>query len=57
MINPVHNQGIRLAVVVFRTSPIDSVLCNIGEPPLELKRQNCIFKYISKIKNLSDHIS
>ncbi|KAF0707103.1 RNase H domain-containing protein, partial [Aphis craccivora] len=37
-INPVHNQGIRLATGAFMTSPVDSILCNAAELPLDLRR-------------------
>lgn len=33
-LDPVHNQGIRLATGALRTSPIDSIICNSGELPL-----------------------
>lgn len=56
-INPIHNQGIRLETRAFRTSPIDSILSNTGELPLELRRQNLILKYILRIKSLPNHIS
>lgn len=56
-INPIHNQSIRLATGAFRTSPVDSILCNAGEHPLELRRHSLILKYILRINNLSNHIS
>jgi len=33
-LDPIHNQRIRLATGSFRTSPVASILCNTGEPPL-----------------------
>lgn len=56
-LEPIHNQGIRLAIGAFRTSPVDSILYYAGEAPLHLRRQNHILKYVTKIKNLSDHIT
>lgn len=36
-------------------SPIKSILYNEGELSLQLERQMCILKYITKIKYLSSH--
>lgn len=55
-LDPIHNQGIRLATGAFRTSPIESIMCNAGELPLYLRRQSDILKYITKIKGSSNHI-
>jgi len=35
-LDPIHNQGIRLATGAFTTSPEDSVLCNAGESTLQI---------------------
>ncbi|CAI6353822.1 unnamed protein product [Macrosiphum euphorbiae] len=56
-INPIHNQGIRLATGAFRTSPVDSILCNAGELTLELRRHTQILKFISRIKSMPNHIA
>jgi len=48
ILNPIHNQAIRLAIGAFRTSPIDSILCISGEPPLQIRRNKEIFKYVTK---------
>jgi hypothetical protein len=37
LLNPIHNDGIRLATGAFRTSPIDSLHCESGILPLELR--------------------
>lgn len=57
-INPIHNQSpkISLATGAFRTSPVDSILCNAGELPLELRRHSLILKYILRVKSLPNHI-
>ncbi|KAL4119558.1 hypothetical protein QTP88_012363 [Uroleucon formosanum] len=39
------------------TSPIDSIMCNAGELPLQRRRQSSILQYTSKIKCLPNHIS
>jgi len=56
-LDPIHNQGIRLAIGAFRTSPVDSILFYAGEPPLHYRRQSHILKYVTKIKTLTDHIT
>lgn len=56
-LNSIHNQGILLSTGAFRTSPIDSILCNAGEPPLKIIRNMNIAKYIIQTKNLPNHIS
>ncbi|XP_050534883.1 uncharacterized protein LOC126901957 [Daktulosphaira vitifoliae] len=48
ILNPIHNQAIRLAIGAYRTSPIDSILCISGEPPLQTRRNKNILKYVTK---------
>ena len=48
IINPIHNQAITLAIGAFRTSPIDSILCISGEPPLQIRRNKNILKFVTK---------
>lgn len=56
-LGPVHNQRIRLASGAFRTSPVDSILCNAGEPSLQIIRNINTAKYIIKTSNLSNHVT
>jgi hypothetical protein len=37
-LDPIHNQGIRLGTGAFRISPVVNILCNTGEPPLQIIR-------------------
>lgn len=46
-----------MATGVFKTSSIDSILCIACELPLFLRRQGQILKFITRIKNLADHIT
>jgi hypothetical protein len=47
IMDPIRNEGIRLAIRAFRTSPIDSILNYAGEIPLQLHRdQDTINKKI-----------
>ncbi|CAI6366491.1 unnamed protein product [Macrosiphum euphorbiae] len=56
-LDPIHNQGIRLATGSFKTSPVASILCNAGEPPLQIIRDSNTIKYMIKISNQPKHIS
>lgn len=56
-LDPIHNQEIRLATGAIRTSPVDSNLCDAGEPPLRVIRNIKTIKYIIKTSNLPNHIS
>ncbi|KAE9523031.1 hypothetical protein AGLY_016662 [Aphis glycines] len=56
-LHTIYNQGIKLATGAIRTSPVDSVLCNAGEPPLQIIRNINTIKYMIKTSNLPDHIS
>ena len=38
MLNSVHHSGIRLCTGAFRTSPVNSLLVEAGEPPLSVRR-------------------
>ncbi|CAI6342733.1 unnamed protein product [Macrosiphum euphorbiae] len=56
-IDPVHNEGVRLSIGAFRTSPVSSILCIAGEPPLQIRRNKEILKYVAKKKNLEYHMA
>jgi len=55
-LDPIHNEGIRLAIGVFRTSPIDSILIYAGEIPLQLQRDQDTLTYINKRKSTTNHL-
>lgn len=57
ILDPIHNQGITLAIGAFRTSPVDSILCNAGELPLQIIHNINTTKYMIKTSHLSNHIS
>ena len=50
MLNTVHNQGLRLALGAFRTSPIESLLVEANEPSLDIRREKLALNYITKVK-------
>ena len=45
MLNPIHNQGLRLCLGAFRTSPVESLYVDAHEP----------LQYATKIKSLPNH--
>lgn len=55
--NPIQHEGIRIATGAFRTSPIDSILCNVGELPLQIIRKINTVRYIIKTSNIPHHIT
>ena len=47
MLNPVHNQGLRLALGAFRTSPVASL--EAGEPSLYSQREKLSLQYAIRL--------
>ena len=45
MLDPIHNQGLRLALGVFRTSPVASLLVEADEPSLYSRREKLSLQY------------
>ncbi|KAJ8928846.1 hypothetical protein NQ314_018531 [Rhamnusium bicolor] len=48
-IDTIHNKAIRPALGAYHTSPVASILCEAGEPPLAFRRQYLSLSYASKI--------
>ncbi|KAE9524318.1 hypothetical protein AGLY_015357 [Aphis glycines] len=51
ILDPLHNEGIRISIGAFRTSPIDIILCYAGELTLKLQREKDILIYGIKRKS------
>ena len=49
-LDPVHNQGLRLSLGAFRSSPVESLYVEAHEPPLEVRREKLILQYLLKLK-------
>ena len=49
-LDPVHNQGLRLSLGAFRSSPVESLYVEAHEPPLEIRREKLAPQYILKLK-------
>jgi len=51
-LNPVHNLAIRLATRAFRSSPVESLYAESGEPPLHIRREQLSLQYFVRTKQL-----
>ena len=49
-LDPVHNQGLRLSLGAFRSSPVESLYVEAHEPPLEIRREKLALQYVLKLK-------
>ena len=49
-LDPVHNQGLRLSLGAFRSSPVESLYVEAHEPPLEIRRDKLALQYVLKLK-------
>jgi len=55
MLDPVANQGLRLALGAFRTSPVDSLYAEAGEPPLQLRREKLALQYAVRLSQYENN--
>ena len=51
MLDPIHHQGLRLALGAFRTSPSESLLAEANEPSLYNRRLKLFIQYALKLKS------
>ena len=49
ILDPIAHQGLRLALGAFRTSPVESLLTEANELPLNLQRQKLSMQYCIKL--------
>ena len=49
-LDPVHNQGHRLSLAAFRTSPVKSLYVKAHEAPWEIHREKLALQYILKLE-------
>ena len=49
-LDPVHNQGLRLSLGAFRSSPVESLFVEANELPLEIRRDKLALQYVLKLK-------
>ena len=55
MLDPIHNQGLRLCLGAFRTSRVESLYVDAHEPCLGARRAKLSLQYACKIKSLPKH--
>ena len=48
-LNTIHHQGLRLALGVYSTYPIESLYTEANEPPLTLRREKLALQYSTKL--------
>ena len=48
-LNPIHNQGLRLALGAFRTSPVASLYVEADEPSLYSRREKLSLQYAIRL--------
>ena len=49
MFDPIHNQGLRLALGAFRTSPVASLYVEADEPSLYSRREKLSLQYAIRL--------
>jgi hypothetical protein len=53
MLDTIHHQGLRLVLGAFRTSPVESLYAEAGEPSLHLRRKKLSLQYATRISSNS----
>ena len=56
-LNAVHHAGIRISTGAFKSSPINSLLVDAGEMPLELIRQTQMIRYSVRVQRIPDSLT
>ena len=54
-LDPIHHQGLRIALGAFRTSPVQSLYAEAGEPSFRHRRLTLSMNYFLKLKSLPDN--
>ena len=54
MLDPVHHQGLRLAIGAFRTSPMESLYSEAGEPSLSFRRDKLSLQLYARLLAMPD---
>ncbi|KAK6189067.1 hypothetical protein SNE40_005112 [Patella caerulea] len=56
-LDTIHNQGLRISLGAFRTSPVQSLYVEAHEPSLHNRRDKLALQYATKIASMPHHIS
>ena len=54
-LDPIHHQSLRIALGAFRTSPVQNLYAEAGEPSLRHRRLKLSMNYFLKLKSLPDN--
>ncbi|RUS68672.1 hypothetical protein EGW08_023566 [Elysia chlorotica] len=54
-LDPIHHQGLRIALGAFRTSPVQSLYAESGEPSLEHRRLKLSLNYAAKLNSIPEN--
>ena len=54
-LDPIHHQGLRIALGAFRTSPAQSLYTEAHEPSLTIRRLKLSLNYVLKLKSLPEN--
>ena len=55
VLDPIHHQGLRIALGAFRTSPAQSLYTEAHEPSLITRRLKLSLNYVLKLKSLPEN--
>ena len=55
MLDTVHHASLRVVTGAFRTSPVPSLLAEVNEPPLSVRRQMLGMRYALKLRQFPAH--
>ena len=55
MLDTIHHTAVRIVTGAFRTSPVASLLVEVNEPPLSLRRQLLGMRYAMKLRQFPTH--
>ena len=50
-LNTIHHQGLRLAIGIFKTSPVESLYSEVTEPPQEIRWKKFALQYCLKLSS------
>lgn len=54
-LDPIHHKGLRLALGAYRSSPIQSLYVETGEPSLQYRRDMLQMQYYARVKQFLPH--
>ena len=55
ILEPVHNEALRISTGAFRTSPVESLQVQAGSLPLDLRRDDLCLRYMAHLEGSDDY--